>query len=418
MQGIANVSRGILASRVISARHGRWCVPVRLRSDGGLWANGMARIYISSTFEDLREYREVVYSTLRQLRHDVIAMEDYVATDLRPVEKCLQDVATSDVYVGIFAFRYGYVPQAGNPEQKSITELEYRKAGQAGVPRLVFLLKDTAPWPPLLLDAVTEPDRGSRIASLRLELKQAHIDSFFESREELARKVSVALQEELRRANLQKREFDFEGPARRFVEHMRRFAGARSEQDAHTRFVSLPLQATQLRKDGSANLPIGMWKELIEYPGRFLITGDAGSGKTTLLLYEAQRLCSEAQAGADVPLPIYVSLRGFSSGNAETLLEMASEANKIDYRTLRALWLDPRRPICFLLDGGDETAYREKLIGAIIELAEGVPPLVAADVPPRPELRSFVVACHPGPLHDQMRGLSPAWREILVLPLR
>jgi hypothetical protein len=70
----------------------------------------------------------------------------------------------------------------------------------------------------------------------------------------------------------------------------------------------------------------GTWKELIEYPGRFLITGDAGSGKTTLLLHEAQRLCAEAQAGANIPLPIYVSLRGFSSENEETLLEMAAEA--------------------------------------------------------------------------------------------
>ena len=39
----------------------------------------MARIYISSTYADLKDHREAVYQALRALRHDVIAMEDLVA---------------------------------------------------------------------------------------------------------------------------------------------------------------------------------------------------------------------------------------------------------------------------------------------------------------------------------------------------
>ena len=72
----------------------------------------MARIYLSSTYGDLRDHREKVYKALRQLGHDVIAMEDYVATDQRPLAKCLEDVAGCELYVGIFAHRYGYVPRA------------------------------------------------------------------------------------------------------------------------------------------------------------------------------------------------------------------------------------------------------------------------------------------------------------------
>ncbi|HYT43570.1 MAG TPA: DUF4062 domain-containing protein, partial [Methylomirabilota bacterium] len=100
----------------------------------------MTTIYLSSTFSDLEEYREAVYHTLRQMRYDVIAMEDYVATDTRPLEKCLLDVAACDLYLGLFAWRYGYIPSEGNPEHKSITELEYRKATQSGKSRLIFLL--------------------------------------------------------------------------------------------------------------------------------------------------------------------------------------------------------------------------------------------------------------------------------------
>ncbi len=88
----------------------------------------VVRVYISSTYNDLEEHRQAVYHALRQLGHDVVAMEDYVATDQRPLAKCLEDVATSDVYIGIFAWRYGFIPPNDNPEQHSITELEYRQA--------------------------------------------------------------------------------------------------------------------------------------------------------------------------------------------------------------------------------------------------------------------------------------------------
>ena len=66
----------------------------------------MATIYLSSTDEDLKDHREAVYDALRRLRHDVRAMEHYVATDQRPVDKCLADVAACDIYVGILAWRY------------------------------------------------------------------------------------------------------------------------------------------------------------------------------------------------------------------------------------------------------------------------------------------------------------------------
>src|SRR5260370_18709495 len=107
----------------------------------------VATIYLSSTYNDLKACREAVYHVLRQMRHDVIAMEDYVATDERPIEKCLADVAASDLYIGIFAWRYGYMPSEMNPEPKSITELEYRKATQHGKTCLLFILAKDAPSP-------------------------------------------------------------------------------------------------------------------------------------------------------------------------------------------------------------------------------------------------------------------------------
>lgn len=148
----------------------------------------MVKIYLSSTYSDLVDYREAAYKTLRQMRHDVIAMEDYVATDQRPLEKCVADVAECDVYVGIFAWRYGYNPPG---QEKSITELELKEATRLGKPRLIFLLDEEAPWPPREVDA----NRGA-IDRLRSELKRDYLVSIFTTAEQLATKVSVAISAE------------------------------------------------------------------------------------------------------------------------------------------------------------------------------------------------------------------------------
>ena len=42
----------------------------------------MAKIYLSATYADLKDYRAAVYAILRKLGHDVKSMEDYVATDV------------------------------------------------------------------------------------------------------------------------------------------------------------------------------------------------------------------------------------------------------------------------------------------------------------------------------------------------
>jgi hypothetical protein len=147
----------------------------------------MARIFVSSTFEDLEECREKVRLNLSQEGHESIAMEYYVAENKKPVIKCPEDVASCDLYIGIFAWRYGYVPDGYDI---SITELEYRKAVEAGKECLVFLLNEDAPWPTKYVD---KGKNAEKIAALRNELSNKHIVSFFKSVDELARLVGVAV---------------------------------------------------------------------------------------------------------------------------------------------------------------------------------------------------------------------------------
>src|SRR5216110_1146459 len=67
------------------------------------------RIFVSSSFEDLREHRAAAIRVLRQLGHEVLAMEDMIAGSATPLAKVLEMVDRSEAYVGIFAWRYGYV---------------------------------------------------------------------------------------------------------------------------------------------------------------------------------------------------------------------------------------------------------------------------------------------------------------------
>ena len=43
----------------------------------------MTTIYLSSTYEDLKEHRRIVFMALRKAGYQVIAMEDYVPIRLK-----------------------------------------------------------------------------------------------------------------------------------------------------------------------------------------------------------------------------------------------------------------------------------------------------------------------------------------------
>ncbi|GAB3053597.1 hypothetical protein GCM10027053_12630 [Intrasporangium mesophilum] len=177
------------------------------------------KIFVSSTFEDLKDYREAAIRVLRQMGHEVIAMEDFTASSAPPVERVLKLVSTCEAYIGIFAWRYGFMPEPADisptvmpmlPDgfvsgKTSITHLEYLQAQKSGAEILAFLLDETTPWPPHKIDAYTqtfeqtahnEADReppGKSIRDLRQALKRARIISFFTSPSDLEARVAAAV---------------------------------------------------------------------------------------------------------------------------------------------------------------------------------------------------------------------------------
>jgi hypothetical protein len=152
------------------------------------------KIYVSSTFEDLREHRAALDSALRRMGHDVIGMEHYVAEGSTPLERCLADVRSADVYIVVAAWRYGYVPRdpSANPHGRSITELEYEAAIESGKSVLAFLLDPTAPWSASFMDALSETG-GAEIVRFRSVLGGTHLVGIFRSPDNLASLAAPAV---------------------------------------------------------------------------------------------------------------------------------------------------------------------------------------------------------------------------------
>ncbi len=128
----------------------------------------MSRIFVSSTFEDLKDFRKEVSLQLKRMQHEDIAMEYFVAENIRPLDKCLKAVASCDLYIGIFAWRYGYIPPR---KKKSMTELEYREAVKSGKPCLIFLLDEDAQWTRKFIDT---DENAKKIEKLRKELSKKY----------------------------------------------------------------------------------------------------------------------------------------------------------------------------------------------------------------------------------------------------
>ena len=185
------------------------------------------RIFVSSSFEDLREHRAAAIRVLRQLGHEVVAMEDMVAGPSAPLNKVLEMVDRSEAYVGLFAWRYGYVPGSASPDARdagrrraeprgdgaankippvrgarygetSITHYEYLRAREKGLPILAFLLDETVPLSPALIDGFDRsrpnaPADTSRIRALRDELQTEKVVSWFSTPSDLEARVAAAV---------------------------------------------------------------------------------------------------------------------------------------------------------------------------------------------------------------------------------
>lgn len=145
----------------------------------------MKHVFVSSTFIDLEQYRAKVIEALRIQDLVDIAMETFGARDDRADNECVKLISEkTDIFVGIYAYRYGYIPDGSDV---SITELEYIHAVDRNIPTLVYLVDKDAPWIPQYID---EGEPKERLDRFKKRLKKARICGFFKSPEDLAMQIS------------------------------------------------------------------------------------------------------------------------------------------------------------------------------------------------------------------------------------
>jgi hypothetical protein len=105
----------------------------------------LTKIFLSSTSKDLVAFRQAVGEAVIQREMHPIMMERFPAVSRDALDVCKQKVEEADLFIGIYADRYGYCPRNGN---QSITEMEYDWAEKRGIERLIFVFdKDKAALP-------------------------------------------------------------------------------------------------------------------------------------------------------------------------------------------------------------------------------------------------------------------------------
>lgn len=96
------------------------------------------QVFVSSTYEDLREERQAVMQALLELDCIPAGMELFPASSEEQWSLIRRVIDESDYYVLILAGRYG----SCNEEGMGYTEMEYRYALETGKPVIAFLHKD------------------------------------------------------------------------------------------------------------------------------------------------------------------------------------------------------------------------------------------------------------------------------------
>src|SRR5215469_16852538 len=153
------------------------------------------RVFISSTSLDLHAYRERVRDTLLNLGLFPVGMEYFGAQGTGDANTVSVDqLVGSDVYLGVYAWRYGTVL----PEQRrSVTHQEYEEAVRLDMPRYLFLADpstDTPSGPDAPFPAsVRDPEHRLQLDDFLAEVSRRHVVDFFKTPDDLAARVATAL---------------------------------------------------------------------------------------------------------------------------------------------------------------------------------------------------------------------------------
>ncbi len=145
------------------------------------------KIFVSSTYLDLKEYRDKVNEVIEYSGNQFVGMEVFQSHTHEPVKFCPEKVEDCDALVLIVAYRYGNIPDG---QTISITQLEYEHALRNKIPVRIYLTDPEHPWPPKLID-----ENRETIDRFRNLLSKKHTRSYFTTAESLYEKLENDIKE-------------------------------------------------------------------------------------------------------------------------------------------------------------------------------------------------------------------------------
>lgn len=149
------------------------------------------QVFISSTFDDLKEHRDAVVKAVLQLGHLPVGMEMFNAGDQTQWETIKSYIDSSDYYLVILAHRYG--TKGKGKKGLSYTETEYDYAGKQGIPRLGFVIDKNAAWPASHVEA----DAKKELDAFKSKVGKARVIKFWDTTDSLAYHVALSLANEI-----------------------------------------------------------------------------------------------------------------------------------------------------------------------------------------------------------------------------
>jgi hypothetical protein len=152
------------------------------------------QIFVSSTYDDLKEERVSVIWEILKLENIPVGMENFSASNDRGWDTIQKTIDNSDIYILLLAGRYGSID---DETELSWTETEYNYAKEKGIPILAFIRED---------DSITKTnlDKGDKEEKLdlfknKVRGSKGHLTENWKDQHDLAAKVIQAFQKQIKK---------------------------------------------------------------------------------------------------------------------------------------------------------------------------------------------------------------------------
>jgi Domain of unknown function (DUF4062) len=281
----------------------------------------MAKVYVSSTIIDLKPERQAVLDWLRLARHQ--AVDSYLPDSDTVRDSCLEDVGTCDLYVLILGHRYGFQPPQDNPEGVSITQLEFRRAGECGIPRVALVRTSI---PDVRLSDLEDPGRAPLVLGFRDEVARAVRPAEFSDLQGLVQGLSTGVQ----------------GALDKLAKREERLAGTVATERV-LRLAPRPVFLAG-REELLAELAARLADNEAAGPRVVVLTGLGGAGKSSVTLEYAHRQLGEVAVAWQLPAEDPAVL---AAGFGELAAQLGAAEGGIRWPRCTGCWPSARHGGCW-----------------------------------------------------------------------